>query len=383
MPSVTTRTRCAPARLEQISTRIVFFITGIGMAAWAPLVPFAKARIGMNDGVLGLLLLCLGGGSIISMPLAGAFAAQVGCRRVIIVSALIVCVALPLLALVTSLPLLVAALLLFGAGLGAIDVSMNIQAIIIERESGRPMMSGFHGLFSLGGIVGAAGVTALLGAGASPVTATLVVVAGIAIALVKAAPDLLPYGGKSDGPVFAFPRGVVLFIGGLCFILFLTEGAVLDWSAVFLTSARGVDASYAGLGYAAFALTMTVGRLTGDRIVPHVSSANIIVFGGVCAAAGFVLVTLVPAWPMGLLGFALVGAGCSNVVPILFTSVGRQTAMPENVAVPAITTLGYAGILLGPAAIGLVAHAVSLSAAFLVVALMLLGVAASGRLLRL
>jgi predicted MFS family arabinose efflux permease len=376
-------TRSAPARLEQISTRIVFFIAGFGMAAWAPLVPFAKARVGMNDGVLGLLLLCLGIGSILAMPLAGAFAAGMGCRRVIIVSALLLCLTLPLLAVVSSLPLLIPALLLFGAGLGAIDVSMNTQAIIVERASGRPMMSGFHGLFSLGGIVGAAGVTALLGAGASPVIATFVVIAGIAIALAKAAPHLLPYGGKSDGPAFAFPHGVVLLIGGLCFVLFLTEGAVLDWSAVFLTSARGMDPSYAGLGYAAFASTMTIGRLSGDRIVQHFGNANIIGFGGLCAATGFGLATLVPSWPMAVLGYALVGAGCSNIVPVLFTSVGRQKAMPENVAVPAISALGYAGILVGPASIGLVAHAASLSAAFLILVLMLIGVAASGRLLRL
>ena len=383
MASVTTSTRSTPARPEQISTCIVFFIAGFGMAAWAPLVPFAKARIGLNDGSLGLLLLSFGVGSILAMPMAGAFAARVGCRRVIVVSTVIVCLTLPLLALVSSPLLLVAALLLFGAGLGAIDVAMNIQAIIIERVSGRPMMSGFHGLFSLGGIVGAAGVTMLLGAGASPVMATLVVVAGMAVALVKATPHLLPYDGKGGGAVFAFPRGVVLFIGGLCFVLFLTEGAVLDWSAVFLTSARGVDASYAGLGYAAFAVTMTVGRLSGDRIVQRVGKSNIIAFGGTCAATGLALATLVPSWQAALLGYALVGAGCSNVVPVLFTSVGRQTTMPENVAVPAITTLGYAGILLGPAAIGFVAHAISLSAAFLIVALMLVGVAASGRLLRL
>jgi predicted MFS family arabinose efflux permease len=381
-PVVFAPRRKSPARLEQISTRIVFFNAGFGMAAWAPLVPFAKARLGMNDGVLGLLLLCLGIGSIVAMPVAGAFAARMGCRRVITESALVICLALPLLAVVPSFPLLVAALLLFGAGLGAIDVSMNIQAIIVERASERPMMSGFHGFFSLGGIVGAAGVTALLGAGASPITATLVVVACIAVALIKAAPHLLPLGGRSDGPAFAFPRGVVWFIGGLCFMLFLTEGAVLDWSAVFLTSARGLDPSYAGLGYAAFALTMTVGRLSGDRIVQHVGRANIVLFGGLCAAAGFALMTFIPSWPVALLGYALVGAGCSNVVPVLFSSIGRQTAMPENVAVPAVTGLGYTGILLGPAAIGLVAHAASLSSAFLILAVILVGVAASGRLLR-
>jgi predicted MFS family arabinose efflux permease len=382
-PMAAVSTRAAPVRPEQLSTRIAFLIAGFGMAAWAPLVPFAKARVGVDEGVLGLLLLCLGIGSIVTMPLAGALAARLGCRLVIIVSTLLLCLALPLLASVSSLPLLVAALLVFGAGIGAIDVSMNIQAIIVERASGRPMMSGFHGLFSLGGIAGAASIAALLGDGATPLTATLVVIAGIAVALTIAAPDLLPYGGRNEGPFFAFPRGIVLFIGVLCFIAFMTEGAVLDWSAVFLTSVRGMEPSYAGLGYAAFALTMTIGRLAGDRIVQRFGGTNIIIFGGLCAAAGFALSTLDLTWQVALLGYALVGVGCSNIVPILFTSVGRQTVMPENVAVPAITTLGYAGILAGPAAIGFVGHAASLSAAFLIVALLLLGVAACGRLLRL
>jgi MFS family permease len=207
------------------------------------------------------------------------------------------------------------------------------------------------------------------------------VVAGIALALVFAAPHLLAYGTRSGGPAFALPHGIVLLIGALCFVLFLTEGAVLDWSAVFLTSVRGMEKSYAGLGYAAFATTMTIGRLTGDRVVQRFGGTRVIVFGSICAAAGFVLATLVPSWQAALLGYALVGVGCSNIVPVLFTSVGRQSAMPENVAVPAITTLGYAGILAGPAAIGFVAHATSLSIAFLILAVMLLGVALSSRLL--
>ncbi len=375
-------THPAPGHPEQLSTRLVFFIAGFGMAAWAPLVPFAKARAGIDDGMLGLLLLCLGAGSIVTMPLSGALAARFGCRLMIAASAVLICVTLPLLATVSSLPRLVAVLLVFGASVGAIDVSINIQAIIVERASGRSMMSGFHGLFSLGGIVGAAGVTGVLGLGATPLVATLCVIGGIAAALAAAARHMLPYGSRSDGPAFALPHGVVLFIGVLCFILFLTEGAVLDWSAVFLTSVRGMDKTYAGLGYAAFAATMTIGRLSGDGVVHRFGGARVIVFGGLCAAAGFAVATLVPSWPVTLLGYALVGIGCSNVVPVLFTSVGRQTDMAENVAVPAITTLGYAGILAGPAAIGFIAHAINLPAAFLILAVMLLGVATSGRLLR-
>jgi MFS family permease len=372
----------AASAREEVSTRLVFFIIGFGSAAWAPLVPFAKARLGIDEGVLGLLLLCLGIGSIVTMPLAGALTGRFGCRRVITAASLGLCLALPVLAWASSLPLLVAGLLVFGASVGAIDVSANIQAIIIERQTGRRLMSGFHGFYSLAGIAGAAGVTGFLGAGASPLVATLVVSALCLVLLAFAMPHLLPYGSHDEGPAFAFPRGVVWFLGGLCFVLFLAEGSVLDWSAVFLSSVRGMARSYAGLGYAAFALTMTVGRLFGDRIVHRFGGSIIILFGGLCAAAGFALATFVGSWPVALVGYALVGAGCSNVVPVLFSSVGRQTDMPESVAVPAITTLGYAGILIGPAAIGFVAHIASLPVAFGILAILLLGVAASGRLLR-
>ncbi len=370
------------AQQQQTATRLAFFIAGFSMAAWAPLVPYAKARVGLDDGMLGLLLLCLGVGSISAMPVAGALAARWGCRRLLVGSTLLICLCLPLLATVSSLPLLVAALFVFGIGMGGVDCTANIQAVIVERASGKTMMSGFHGLFSLGGIVGAAGVSALLGLGASPLVAILVVVVLTLLTLFKARPHLLPYGGSTDGPSFAIPRGVVLFIGLLCFTVFLAEGAMLDWSAVFLSSVRSMDTAWAGLGYAVFAVTMTLGRLFGDAIVRRVGPNRVIILGGLLAAVGLALSTVVPAWEAALLGYALVGAGCSNIVPVCYSAAGRQTAMPESVAIPAVTTLGYAGILMGPAAIGFIAHVSSLATAFMIVAVMLLGVAVSGARLR-
>lgn len=371
-----------PLRRQQGATRLGFFIAGLVMAAWAPLVPFAKSRLELTEGVLGLLLLGLGIGSILAMPLAGAAVARLGCRRVVALGTVHACLALPLLASAASLWLLLLALVGFGAGIGAVDVAINIQAIGVERASARPLMSGFHGLFSLGGIVGAAGMAALLAAGAAPLAASLAVVALALLALAVAAPHLLPRAERSGGPAFALPRGIVLAIGLLCCIGFLAEGAVLDWGAVFLTGLRGMDPATAGLGYAAFSVTMTIGRLGGDRIVARLGGPAVVVAGGVLAAAGFALAVLVPAWEAALAGYALVGAGCSNIVPVLFTAVGRQRAMPESLAVPAVTTLGYAGVLAGPAAIGLIAQFAGLPAAFLLVAALLLGVAASARILR-
>ncbi|WP_426134645.1 MFS transporter [Pseudomonas sp. PWP3-1b2] len=382
MTAISTPAPVVPGRLEQMSTRIAFFIAGFGIAAWAPLVPYAKARAHLNEGTLGLLLLCLGVGSIIAMPVAGALASRFGCRRVLTGGTVVICLALPILATASSIPLLMVGLFLFGAGLGTVDSTVNLQAVIVERASGKTMMSGFHGLFSLGGIVGAGGVAGLLGLGLSPLQATLVVIVVMAIALLKAAPHLLPYGSESSGPAFAVPHGVVLFIGCLCFIVFLAEGAVLDWSAVFLSAERGLGEAYAGLGYAAFALTMTAGRLTGDAIVRRLGATRVIVMGGALATAGMLLATLTPAWQTALLGYALVGAGCSNIVPVLYTAVGKQKVMPEHIAVPAITTLGYAGILAGPAVIGFIAHGSSLSTAFVMIAVLLAGVAISGKILK-
>ena len=382
MTAANTKKPFVPGRLEQSSTRIAFFIAGFGLAAWAPLVPYAKARAGLDEATLGLLLLCLGAGSILAMPIAGLLATRFGCRKVTIGGTLLICLALPLLATASSIPLLIATLFIFGAGLGGVDSTVNLQAVIVERASGRNMMSGFHGLFSVGGIAGAAGVSALLALGLSPLWAIAVVIVLILGALAKAAPHLLPYGSESSGPAFAIPHGVVLFIGALCFIVFLAEGAMLDWSAVFLTTEKSMGDAYAGLGYAAFALTMTAGRLFGDTVVKRLGPTRVIVMGGLFAALGMGLATLAPGWEVALLGYALVGAGCSNIVPVQYSAVGKQTVMPEHIAVPAITTLGYAGILAGPAAIGFIAHASSLSAAFLLITALLMAVAISGRILR-
>lgn len=367
---------------QEWGTRLIFLAAGVGMAAWAPLVPFAKARAGMDDGMLGMLLLCLGVGSILAMPLAGALSSKFGCRAVITVSTLIAVSALPFLAALSTLQGLMAGLLIFGMGIGSLDVSMNLQAVMVEKAKGKAMMSGFHGMFSLGGILGAGGIAGLLALGISPLSAAAGVAVLVMAALIFSFSSLLSFGPGGNSPLFAMPRGVVLLIGAVCFVIFLMEGAVLDWSAVFLTSHHGMPKEEAGLGYAAFALTMTAFRFAGDWIVGRLGGFKVVLLGGAAAALGVGL-TLIPSWPVGLLGYALVGTGCSNIVPVMFTAAGRQTAMPANVAIPAITTLGYAGILAGPALIGFISHLSSLPAAFVMLTLLLVAVAFSARFLRL
>ncbi len=378
-PRHTGRTRNAPGRREQAATRAVFLVAGLAVASWAPLVPLARARIGLDDAQLGGLLLCVGFGSLLAMPVAGGLAGRFGCRRIIAVSGVAVCAALPVMAAATTVPLLAAGLLAFGASLGTLDVVMNIQAVIVEKASGRAMMSGFHGLYSVGGIAGAGAVTGLLSAGLSPVRAVLAVVAACVLLLCWSGQGLLPYGSEETTPAFALPRGRVLLLGALCFVMYLAEGSVLDWSGVLLNTVRGLANRWAGVGYVAFSITMTAGRLWGDAVVRALGPRRVLLGGGLCAAAGFAVAALVPCWPAAVVGFGLVGAGAANLVPVLFSSAGRQKAMPSNLAMAAVSTMAYAGILVGPALIGYGARATSLPAALLVIAAMVAAVGLSAR----
>ena len=360
---------------QQWATRVSFFAAGLCMSAWAPLIPFVKARLQLNEAQLGALLLCLGVGSVIGMPIAGVAAGRLGCRRVIAFTALLACAMLPVLATAGHVVVLAAALLVFGAAIASLDVTMNIHAVIVERLSGRAMMSGFHGLYSVGGIAGASSMIGLISAGLSPLGATAVLVAVVVAMTAGAYRFWLAEGSEGPSTGFVLPHGRVVLIGLFCFVLFLAEGSVLDWSAVLLTSLRGMSAAHAGLGYAAFSTAMTICRLTGDWIVAAFGPAKVVLFGALTAAAGFVIAAAVPSAGASIVGFALVGVGASNVVPVMFSAAGRQTRMPTNLALAAVTTLGYGGLLVGPAMIGFIARAVSLPVGLSVVALMLVAVA--------
>ncbi|CAI1703301.1 MFS transporter [Serratia fonticola] len=378
--TVTCNEQIKPGVPEQNATRLAFFIAGLAMATWAPLVPFAKTRIGIDDGSLGLLLLCIGVGSIMAMPLTGLLTGKFGCRRVILLAGIALCIDLPLLVLMDSTLGMALALLLFGAAMGMIDVAMNIQAVVVERASNRAMMSGFHGFFSVGGIAGAGGVSALLWLGLGPLQATLIAVVAILVLLLIASKNLLrESGGDKEGPMFVLPRGWVMFIGLLCFIMFLAEGSMLDWSALYLTTMRGMDHNQAGLGYALFSIAMTIGRLNGDRVVNAMGRYQVLLLGSLCAAIGLALAIAIDSAIASLIGFMLVGVGASNVVPILFSAAGNQRVMPANLAIASVTTVGYAGILAGPAVIGLIAQVSSLTFALACVAALLLIVTASAK----
>jgi predicted MFS family arabinose efflux permease len=358
-----------PARL---STRLSFLVAGLAMASWAPQVPYAAARLGFGNSAFGLLLLCLGIGSVLAMQITGAAVARFGSRAVVLVGGVGLCLTLPLLAFANTALLLAIALLIFGASIGSIDVAMNVHAVEVEQAAGEPLMSGFHGMYSLGGLIGAAGGTALLSGGLRPTAAAGVAASVCAVLLVLAAPGLLRSKSAHTAPLFVVPRGVVILVGALAFIAFLTEGAILDWSALLLTGSFAVPAAQAGIGYALFSVAMTVGRLTGDFVVKRLGQRNTLLWGGLTVTAGFAFLFVSQA-RLASCGFLLIGLGAANLVPILFSAAGRQSVMPPVLAVASITTIGYAGILAGPAAIGYIASLTSLRTAFAVLGLIMLG----------
>lgn len=344
------------------------------------MVPFAKARLGLDDAELGGVLLCFGLGSTGAMPLAGWLSHRHGSRAVMAISGLVICAALPVLTVAPSALALAAALVMFGAALGVLDVAMNAHAVDVERRHGSPLMSGFHALFSLGGLAGSLGMTALLTTGA-PLVGSAAAIAVVLLVVVATQRDrlLAGTGAGTTGPHtrLAMPPPAAVLLGGLCLIVMLAEGAMLDWSAVFLSSARDVAVAHAGLGYAAFSVAIVAGRLLGDRITAAVGPVRVVRFGSLLAAAGFVIATALPWAATSLAGFVLVGLGAANVVPVLFSAAGRLPGTRPALALATVTAIGYAGVLAGPAAIGFVADASSLAAALSGLAVLLAGVAVS------
>lgn len=361
------------------AVRLAFLVAGFGIACWAPLVPFAQARLGVDEALLGLLLLCLGLGSVAAMMAAGVLSTRIGTKPVIVASGLGLALVLPLLTVADSTWTLGAALMAFGACLGSLDVAMNINALEVERAARRPLMSGFHALYSVGGVIGAALMTSLLSLGFEPLHATLFGAGLMGLAMLVAWPHVLDTATSSSSPLFVMPRGIVLLIALLAAATFLAEGAMLDWSALLITEAGLVAPAQGGVGFLLFSIAMTAGRFAGDAVVARLGDLRTLVIGGLVAVLGVVALLLAPAPVVAFAGFVLIGLGASNLVPVLFRRTGQQSVMPAAYAVSAVTTAGYAGVLLGPALIGFVAKAVGLSTAFWLLAALLVLVPVTAR----
>ena len=369
MGSVMGDTRKKEIGMREVhAARAFFFIGGFGTATWAPLVPLLRERLMVGDDVLGMLLLCIGVGSLLTMPLSGALAMRLGCRRVVMTAAVLFAAILLLVSCVDALSLAVPIVLIFGAVMGCIDVVVNIVAVLVEKGIGRRIMSGMHAFWSLGGFVGAGLYGVWVGLlGLTPFQSTAIAAGLILLLTAVFGRHLIPYGG-GGGALLALPRGIIVFVGMTAFIAFLSEGAVMDWGGVYLTTVRGMDLALAGTGYSVFSAAMLMMRFLGDRVVQRIGALPVAVGGALLAFGGILLVMFAPADVLLYVGFFAIGIGSANIVPVFFSLMGRQNVMPVSAAVSAVSTMGYLGILAGPAAIGFVSSLTTLQTAFAMLA---------------
>lgn len=351
-------------RALKLTTRLAFFIAGFGLSCWAPLVPFAQERMQAEPAMLGIVLLCLGFGAVVGMPVAGGLSAKIGCKPVIIAGALGLAMTLPLLAILSSPVALGVTLFIFGASLGATDVAANVHGTHVQSRAGIPLMSGFHGFYSLGGLAGASVTTAIIASGWFIWGAASIASLAIILCLIKARAGFVHTREDNEHPFFVLPKGKVVVIGVLAMVLFLAEGAMLDWGALLLIQVKNISASTSGAGYVIFAVAMALSRFVGDRIVAGVGEKVMLIAGvTVTGCSLFLIAWLTPLFAV-FAAIALAGFAAGNVVPVLFTLAGKQKSMPATLAISAASILGYLGVLMGPAFVGFVAHFTGLKVAF-------------------
>jgi len=359
-----------------LATRLLFVFFGIATAAWAPLVPFLKARMVLDDRTLGFFIPCISIGSILMMPLGSFLVARFGCRRVLTIGSVLLLLAYIPITTVSSAFWLAPVLLCYGLCTGLLNIGINIQGVSLQKQTGRSMLSGFHGCYSAGSIMGAVLVSLLLGSGIKPLWAVLWMALGLLPFIALGGPRCLSsVDAQTSSPRFIRPKGIVWILSFFCLVQFMCEASVGDWSAVFLMQERGVAPGHAGWGFAAFAAAMAFGRLFGDRFVQSLGTVRVLVWGTSLGALAYVLVAVLPWDWAALAGFACFGLIVSNISPILFTLGARQDKMPLSEALASINTFGYIGCITGPLLIGMVAQSSSLSVSYCVLALALLAVA--------
>lgn len=356
-------TRFVIAGRARAAVCVLFLVNGFVWATWVAEIPSVQARLGLGPAALGATLLCAAAGGVAGLLGAGRWVDRVGGRRLATAAGLGLCVLLPLAAFAPGPWGLRAALLLFGAANGLLDVSMNAEAVVVEEEAGRPRMSSFHGLFSLGGWLGASVATAGMAAGVPDPARVLACAALLAASVALASPSLPP-------PRLAPPRAMedrgarlppaLAGLGACTFLALMGEGAVGDWSAVYLRTELRLSAATAAQGFAAFSLAMAAARFAGDTAVRRFGAGAVLRTSAALGALGLGLGLLAGRPAPALLGFACAGLGLANAVPLLFGAAGRVGGVSSGQALASVSASGYLGYLVGPPLIGLLAEHASL-----------------------
>lgn len=359
----------------RLATFLVFAVNGAMVGTWVAHIPWLQDQLGISKAVFGFCLLCMAAGALVAMPLTGHILDRLPTAIVVRWTALVFCLMLPLPLLATSPYMLAVVLFVFGASNGAMDVAMNAHGVAIQELLDRPIMSSLHGGWSVGGFT-AAGLVALSAAAeVDPRAESLIV--GVTLFLISLWITRrvgASSAHSSEGHGLALPTRPVILIGGLCFLVMLTEGAIGDWSGIYLRHDNGASPAAAAMAFTGFSLGMAIARLGGDFLNERIGASRLLHIGAALVAMALGALLLVGQTVPSVVGFALCGLGIANAVPLLFSAAGRIN--PPGPSLAAAFTLGYTGFIVGPPVIGVVSDQAGLprTLALLVLALVVVTV---------
>lgn len=370
----------APPRRARVAVIIFFMLHGLIFASWIVRIPDIKTQLRLSDGELGLALLGAPAGAVAGQFLVGWLLSKYGSKTITVATAIAWCLLFPLLGLTPHMLVLMFVLFLYGLLAGGFDVAMNAQAATVEKLYGRPIMASFHGTWSVASLI-AASIGGFLAGHAVPVELHFLAVSLLVLAVIGFAQrDLV----SEERPIaaerhsFALVPRALLPLGMIAFCVLLFEGAVGDWSAVYLRETLGSPPTEAAAAFVVFNLLMTAGRLTGDNLTLRLGPATMVRGGGLLALSGLLIFVLSPPPLLAIFGCALIGAGLACTFPLVISAAARNTGTSPGRAISSMATVGYAGNLLGPPLIGGLAELLSLRGAlsmlcFAALTLILLG----------
>ena len=357
-------------RVHRIAVGAIFFLAGLCFASWASRIPTIQNNLGLSETSLGMVLLALPVGLMLSVPFSGWIITKVGSRLIATVSSVIYGCILVALGLSQNIFQLVSSLFLFGFAGNMLNISINTQAVGVEALYKRPIMASFHGIWSLAGFSGAAIGTLMLALHFDPYQHFLLI-SGLALCIVFISHRFIlteDINSDSKQPIFAKPDKSLINLGIIAFCCMICEGTMFDWSGVYFKKVIGAEGAWIGAGYSAFMITMASGRFVADYLTHKFGLKSILQFSGVLIACGLLLAVLMPYLVTAIIGFLLVGFGVSSVVPLIYSEAGKSKTMSPGVALAAVSTIGFLGFLSGPPIIGLVAGVTSLKISFLIIA---------------
>lgn len=351
------------------STRAQFVVLGVVSGAWGAHIPSVKQHFQLNEASLSMTLLALAVGVLFSLFFVGRVVARLSARISALIGGLLACAALSGILLAPSFAFVLPIAFFFGASASLFDVSINTEGTELEHLGKSPIMGNLHGMFSTGGMAGAALAAALLRAGVEPWQQLAMICATMAVVVAVASFGMLETHSSDDEPKqhFAWPRGLLLVLGLLILAGMIAEGVMYDWSVLYLKQEIGMPQAQAAMGYAAFSAAMALARFSTDALRKRFSQRRLLFVGGCVAATSMAVVLLSRNASVAFVGFALVGAGLALVAPILFSAATRVPGVSRAAAIASATSIGYAGFMIGPPLIGGLAHASSLSIALTVV----------------